>query len=139
MAWSLSEMRNEVSHQTFVSLSFQLWLNKPNTIWYWHGCLFAVSFEVCMKFHIFIIWNEECKVNVLSIGMALSNFTLTVSEHCSLEQLPAAFGWHMIGKAVFVTAFGPLIGKSNIQIHLLWKNWSNFNFVFFVWRRFNSW
>lgn len=43
-------------------------------------------------------------------GMALSNFTLTVSEYCSLEQLPAAFGWHMIGKAVFVTLFGPLIG-----------------------------
>lgn len=48
---------------------------------------------------------------VIFIGMALSNFTLTVSEYCSLEQLPAAFGWHMIGKAVFVTAFGPLIGK----------------------------
>lgn len=43
-------------------------------------------------------------------GMALSNFTLTVSEYCSLEQLPAAFGWHMIGKGLFVTLFGPLIG-----------------------------
>ncbi|XP_031622838.1 uncharacterized protein LOC116340468 [Contarinia nasturtii] len=43
-------------------------------------------------------------------GMALSNFTLCVSEYCSLEQLPAAFGWHMIGKGLFVTAFGPLIG-----------------------------
>lgn len=43
--------------------------------------------------------------------MALSNFTLCVSEYCSLEQLPAAFGWHMIGKGLFVTAFGPLIGK----------------------------
>jgi MFS transporter, MCT family, solute carrier family 16 (monocarboxylic acid transporters), member 14 len=43
-------------------------------------------------------------------GIALSNFTLTVSEHSSLEKLPAAFGWHMIGKALFVIAFGPLIG-----------------------------
>lgn len=43
-------------------------------------------------------------------GMALSNFTLTVSEYCSLEQLPAAFGWHMVGKGVFVVALGPLIG-----------------------------
>ncbi len=44
-------------------------------------------------------------------GAALSNFTLTVSEYCSLEKLPAAFGWHMIGKAIFVVLFGPLIGK----------------------------
>lgn len=43
-------------------------------------------------------------------GSALSNFTLTVSEYCSLEQLPSAFGWHLIGKAIFVSAFGPLIG-----------------------------
>lgn len=43
-------------------------------------------------------------------GAALSNFTLTVSEYCSLEKLPAAFGWHMIGKAIFVILFGPLIG-----------------------------
>lgn len=47
-------------------------------------------------------------------GMALSNFTLTVSEYCSLEQLPAAFGWHMVGKGVFVVALGPLIGKSRV-------------------------
>lgn len=44
-------------------------------------------------------------------GMALSNFTLTVSEYCSLEQLPAAFGWHMVGKGIFVTALGPFLGK----------------------------
>ncbi|KAG4068632.1 hypothetical protein HA402_002323 [Bradysia odoriphaga] len=43
-------------------------------------------------------------------GAALSNFTLTVSEYCSLEKLPAAFGWHMVGKAIFVVLFGPLIG-----------------------------
>lgn len=43
-------------------------------------------------------------------GVALSNFTLCVSEYCTLEQLPGAFGWHMIGKAVFVIALGPLIG-----------------------------
>lgn len=44
-------------------------------------------------------------------GSALSNFTLTVSEYCSLEKLPSAFGWHLVGKAVFVICFGPLIGK----------------------------
>ncbi|EDV99911.1 uncharacterized protein LOC6565462 [Drosophila grimshawi] len=43
-------------------------------------------------------------------GSALSNFTLTVSEYCSLEKLPSAFGWHLVGKAVFVISFGPLIG-----------------------------
>lgn len=43
-------------------------------------------------------------------GIALANFTLCVSEYSSLEKLPAAFGWHMVGKALFVIAFGPLIG-----------------------------
>ncbi|KAL5278638.1 hypothetical protein ACFFRR_003333 [Megaselia abdita] len=43
-------------------------------------------------------------------GLALSNFTLTVSEYCSLEKLPSAFGWHLVGKALFVTCFGPAIG-----------------------------
>ncbi|XP_017064877.1 uncharacterized protein LOC108103765 [Drosophila eugracilis] len=43
-------------------------------------------------------------------GSALSNFTLTVSEYCSLEKLPSAFGWHLVGKALFVITFGPLIG-----------------------------
>ncbi|XP_034474043.1 uncharacterized protein LOC117781397 [Drosophila innubila] len=43
-------------------------------------------------------------------GSALSNFTLTVSEYCSLEKLPSAFGWHLVGKALFVICFGPLIG-----------------------------
>lgn len=44
-------------------------------------------------------------------GSALSNFTLTVSEYCSLEKLPSAFGWHLVGKALFVVSFGPLIGE----------------------------
>lgn len=76
------------------------------------------------------------------LGMALSNFTLTVSEYCSLEQLPAAFGWHMIGKAVFVTLFGPLIGNSFLNrsdwyFSIHWQpiylpNWMH-NY------RFNSW
>ncbi|KAL9695299.1 hypothetical protein quinque_014584 [Culex quinquefasciatus] len=43
-------------------------------------------------------------------GVALANFTLCVSEYSSLEKLPAAFGWHMVGKGVFVILFGPLIG-----------------------------
>lgn len=80
--------------------------------------------------------------------MALSNFTLTVSEYCSLEQLPAAFGWHMIGKAVFVTCFGPLIGmfiqqqtaNFNWTVSFL-QNWNIYSYeiksiVFFI--RFNS-
>lgn len=55
-------------------------------------------------------------------GMALSNFTLTVSEYCSLEQLPAAFGWHMVGKGVFVTCFGPLIGENQKHISTFVRN-----------------
>ncbi|XP_058814199.1 uncharacterized protein LOC131678155 [Topomyia yanbarensis] len=43
-------------------------------------------------------------------GIALANFTLCVSEYSSLEKLPAAFGWHMVGKGLFVIALGPLIG-----------------------------
>lgn len=49
-------------------------------------------------------------------GAALANFTLSVSESCSLERLPAAFGWHLIGKAVFVVALGPLIGKNFLAL-----------------------
>lgn len=54
-------------------------------------------------------------------GIALSNFTLTVSEYSSLEKLPAAFGWHMVGKGVFVVCFGPLIGE------FFWENLENWN------------
>ncbi|KAG7305486.1 hypothetical protein JYU34_009555 [Plutella xylostella] len=43
-------------------------------------------------------------------GMCLSNFTLTISEYCPLEKLPAAFGLHMVSKGVLVVAIGPLIG-----------------------------
>ncbi|OWR55439.1 monocarboxylate transporter 9 [Danaus plexippus] len=43
-------------------------------------------------------------------GMCLSNFTLTISEYCPLEKLPAAFGLHMVSKGVFVVIIGPLIG-----------------------------
>ncbi|XP_053599791.1 uncharacterized protein LOC128669197 [Plodia interpunctella] len=43
-------------------------------------------------------------------GMCLSNFTLTISEYCPLEKLPAAFGLHMVSKGVFVVLLGPLIG-----------------------------
>lgn len=67
-------------------------------------------------------------------GMALSNFTLTVSEYCSLEQLPAAFGWHMVGKGIFVTVLGPFIGKIQFEI-LMHETISND--VFFS-RRFHS-
>ncbi|KAJ2950508.1 hypothetical protein O0L34_g8752 [Tuta absoluta] len=43
-------------------------------------------------------------------GMCLSNFTLTISEYCPLEKLPAAFGLHMVSKGVLVVLIGPLIG-----------------------------
>ncbi|KAH8398035.1 hypothetical protein KR222_010872 [Zaprionus bogoriensis] len=52
-------------------------------------------------------------------GSALSNFTLTVSEYCSLEKLPSAFGWHLVGKALFVISFGPLIGECTSHSLLL--------------------
>lgn len=52
-------------------------------------------------------------------GSALSNFTLTVSEYCSLEKLPSAFGWHLVGKALFVISFGPLIGEIYIRLFCL--------------------
>ncbi|KAI5634330.1 hypothetical protein NE865_12944 [Phthorimaea operculella] len=41
--------------------------------------------------------------------MCLSNFTLTISEYCPLEKLPAAFGLHMVSKGVLVVLIGPLI------------------------------
>lgn len=47
--------------------------------------------------------------------MCLSNFTLTISEYCPLEKLPAAFGLHMVSKGVFVVAIGPLIGKLYVR------------------------
>ncbi|XP_012547408.1 uncharacterized protein LOC101742398 [Bombyx mori] len=43
-------------------------------------------------------------------GMCLSNFTLTISEYCPLEKLPAAFGLHMVSKGVLVVLIGPMIG-----------------------------
>ncbi|XP_025831351.1 monocarboxylate transporter 9 [Agrilus planipennis] len=43
-------------------------------------------------------------------GCALINFTITIAEYSSLEKLPAAFGLHMVGKGIFVVAFGPLLG-----------------------------
>ncbi|XP_041973535.1 uncharacterized protein LOC121729171 [Aricia agestis] len=43
-------------------------------------------------------------------GMCLSNFTLTISEYCPLEKLPAAFGLHMVSKGLLVVMIGPIIG-----------------------------
>ncbi|XP_055841272.1 uncharacterized protein LOC129908645 [Episyrphus balteatus] len=59
------------------------------------------------EWHALMVWLSICG---FFRGSALSNFTLTVSEYCSLEKLPSAFGWHLVGKAVFVICFGPLIG-----------------------------
>ncbi|PNF41712.1 hypothetical protein B7P43_G03459 [Cryptotermes secundus] len=43
-------------------------------------------------------------------GATLINFALTISEHCSLEKLPAAFGLHMVAKGLFIAALGPVGG-----------------------------
>lgn len=77
--------------------------------------LFAVMAEQT-EYNMVMLWLFICG---FFRGMALSNFTLTVSEYCSLEQLPAAFGWHMVGKGLFVILFGPLIGKlfSNLNVN----------------------
>lgn len=73
-----------------------------------------------MKCDLFLVMAEQTDWTQLMVwlsicgffrGLALSNFTLTVSEYCSLEKLPSAFGWHLIGKAIFVTLFGPAIGE----------------------------
>jgi hypothetical protein len=55
-------------------------------------------------------------------GATLINFMLTISEHCSLEKLPAAFGLHMVAKGLFIVALGPVIGKNKsrkVQISFL--------------------
>ncbi|PSN41451.1 hypothetical protein C0J52_14535 [Blattella germanica] len=49
-------------------------------------------------------------VNGFFRGATLINFMLTISEYCSLEKLPAAFGLHMVGKGLFIVAFGPVLG-----------------------------
>jgi sugar phosphate permease len=49
-------------------------------------------------------------INGLFRGATLINFTLTISEYCSLDKLPAAFGLHMVAKGLFIAALGPLIG-----------------------------
>jgi len=51
-------------------------------------------------------------------GATFINFTLTISEYCSLDKLPAAFGLHMVAKGLFIVALGPLIGKDKIHILL---------------------
>jgi len=51
-------------------------------------------------------------------GATLINFTLTISEYCSLDKLPAAFGLHMVAKGLFIVALGPLIGKDKVHILL---------------------
>lgn len=53
-------------------------------------------------------------------GMCLSNFTLTISEYCPLEKLPAAFGLHMVSKGVFVVIIGPIIGEILNDIYIFY-------------------
>lgn len=43
-------------------------------------------------------------------GATLVNMNLTISENCSLEKLPAAFGIFMVTKGIFIAAVGPLVG-----------------------------
>jgi hypothetical protein len=57
-------------------------------------------------------------INGFFRGATLINFTLTISEYCSLDKLPAAFGLHMVAKGLFIAALGPLIGKDKIRILL---------------------
>jgi len=57
-------------------------------------------------------------INGFFRGATLINFTLTISEHCSLDKLPAAFGLHMVAKGLFIAALGPVIGKDKIHILL---------------------
>lgn len=49
-------------------------------------------------------------------GCCLSNFTLTISECCTLEKLPAAFGLHMVAKGLFVLILGPVVGNYTLLI-----------------------
>jgi hypothetical protein len=51
-------------------------------------------------------------------GATLINFTLSISEYCNLDKLPAAFGLHMVAKGLFIVALGPVIGKDKIHILL---------------------
>lgn len=97
----------------FVSIAFVAITRSSKLIassGYCNQLIIRVSFAVMAeqtKWSELMLWLFICG---FFRGMALSNFTLTVSEYCSLEQLPAAFGWHMVGKGVFVVALGPLIG-----------------------------
>jgi hypothetical protein len=61
-------------------------------------------------------------------GATLINFALTISEHCSLEKLPAAFGLHMVAKGLFIAALGPVGGENEAskkyfsRLHMLSKH-----------------
>jgi len=57
-------------------------------------------------------------INGFFRGAAFINFTLTISEYCSLDKLPAAFGLHMVAKGLFIVALGPPLGKDKIYILL---------------------
>lgn len=43
-------------------------------------------------------------------GATLVNLNLSVSECCSLNKLPSAFGIFMVSKGLFVVLMSPLIG-----------------------------
>jgi hypothetical protein len=60
-------------------------------------------------------------INGFFRGATLINFTLTISEHCSLEKLPAAFGLHMVAKGLFIAALGPLIGENKSRTNAFSK------------------
>jgi hypothetical protein len=49
-------------------------------------------------------------------GATLINFTLTISEYCSLDKLPAAFGLHMVAKGLFIVILSPPIGKDKVYM-----------------------
>jgi hypothetical protein len=75
-------------------------------------------------------------INGFFRGAAFINFTLSISEYCSLDKLPAAFGLHMVAKGLFIVALGPPIGKDRMYILLnvfsLIQNTSIYHTVGFI-------
>lgn len=48
-------------------------------------------------------------------GATIVNMNLTISEKCTLEMLPHAYGIFMVFKGIFVVFLSPMIGKFSIK------------------------
>jgi hypothetical protein len=55
-------------------------------------------------------------INGFFRGAAFINFTLSISEYCSLDKLPAAFGLHMVAKGLFIVSLCPPLGEDKVYI-----------------------